>query len=1052
MAMRLALLLWAVVFVPTGLTLFAQSAERPNILMIVVDDLNDYQDYLIDGHPQVETPNLNRLARTGVVFQSAYCTAPKSGPSRASFMTGKDPDYTGIYDNEEIQTVFRENFQVLAKDTIVYTIPEVLRDSGYYTVGINKVYFGWKNEGFDNDFDTLQTDPCSRKLSWSNYIAFVPDRDIKDLYENEGVSGYIWSPFNDTLEPYTIDYLAVDTAVGLLSAYDRDPGLFCNRPLFMALGIFLPHKPLTLPKKYFRADYVHPPEFLDLPFDYPYNLPNNQWPPNGTVMPPQPEPKWADYEALPNFGKLLATDGNQEGAFEQWADSLPFLPVLDTALTDLERRQVLADAKRANAVIAYLAAVKSVDAQIGKVLDALDSTGLADNTVVILVSDHGYSLGEKKHWHKFALWETVNRIPLVIRHPKKSFSGQVLSPVSTLDLFPTVLDLAGLKGPRLPEGRPYHDGISLMPFLDQPSLMINRPVLTSLRKPNGTTSCYVQFSVRDEQFHYIKYRGMTSISAGLCDTADAKVEEELYWIGADREQDKNEWTNLAGDPRYKSVKQYLSQWIADSTLFTCAVNRIEIAHDGLPCVYELEDTLSIRSLIMDERGTLLTALPEGTTLRYYTSRRPDEKFYGNQFTQRVRDLINLANYEVSAPLLVFAELVQAATGVILAQDFIPITVNPEKLPSLTFTVNNNNNYVSIENIVISIPEKVQGYRWDFGDGWVSTDPKPAGHAYALPGIYTLTGSLLYGNDTANLCANTFSAAVVLPDSLFIDGPCQAPNHIRKTSVMTEEIQVEWNAVFGSEGYAVRYRPTIGLDSAWVYDNTLLTSYTISPVQPIQEFDVQVRTLCDTAFTANAQSDWSYPFRVSSGQCFSPRGIQAVDVTTNQARITWLPNPSADLGYQVTYRKSGAWLNTRFTQEASLLLSNLDSASLYLVDVTSMCSNQFPGSAAAPGLNGWYAFSTNSDSATVQTPVAFGMSIHPNPAQAFIQISWVGSVSERLFIEIHQANGNLIAQRKASQTEGPNSVVFSTEGLSPGQYWCTVRGSAGAQSKPFQVVP
>ncbi len=1050
--MRLALWVCAVFFIPTGYTLLAQSAERPNILMIVVDDLNDYQDYLLDGHPQAETPNLNRLARMGVVFQSAYCSAPKSGPSRASFLSGKDPDYTGIYDNEQIQSVFRDNFQVLAKDTIVYTFPEVLRDSGYYTVGINKIYFGWKNEGYDNDFDSAQTDPCLRKLSWSNYIAFIPDRDIKDLFEDEGVSGYIWSPFNDTLEPYTIDYLAADTAIGILKAYDNNPGQFCNRPLFMALGIFLPHKPLTLPKKYFRSDYVDPPEFLDLPFDYPYNIPANQWPPNGAVMPPQPEPKWADYDALPNFGQLLATDGDQEGAFDQWADSVPFLPVLDTALTDLERRQVLVDSKRANAVISYLAAVKSVDTQIGRVLDALDSTGLAENTVVILVSDHGYSLGEKKHWHKFALWETVNRIPIVIRHPQKSFAGQVFSPVSTLDLFPTVLDIAGLKGPRLPEGRPYHDGISLMPFLDQPSLLINRPVLTSLRKPIGATSCFVQFSVRDEQFHYIKYRGMTSLAGGLCDTANAKVEEELYWIGAGREQDKNEWNNLAGDPRYKSVKQYLSQWIADSALFTCAVHRIEIVHNELPCVYDLEDTLRIRYLLTDQNGMPTTALPEGTTVRYYTSRRPDEKFYTNEFTQYMRDLINLANYEVSAPLLVFVELVQMATGIVLAQDFIPVIVNPENLPALTFAINNNINYVTVDNITVTIPEKVYGYQWDFGDGWISTDPKPAGHAYALPGTYTITGSVLYGNDTANLCANIFSLSIALADSLFEDGPCQAPNHLRKTSVMTEEIQVEWNAVYGSEGYAVRYRQTIGTDSTWQYDNTTVTSYTISPVQPTQEFDVQVRTLCDTNFTANAQSAWSYPYRVSSDQCFSPRGIQAVDITTHEARLTWLPNPGADLGYQVFYRKPGEWLNTRFTQEASLLLNNLDSAALYLVDVASVCSNQSPGSALEPGLHGWYAFSTNSDSAISQTPVAFRMSLDPNPAQNFIRISWTGTTSERVFVEIRQASGNLIAQRKASQEEGPNQVVFSTEGLSPGQYWCTVHGSEGAQSKPFQVIP
>jgi len=1030
---------------------WSQTADKPNILMIVVDDLNDYQHYLLDGHPQVETPNLNRLARSGVVFQSAYCTAPKSGPSRASFMSGKDPDYTGIYDNEEIQTVFRENFQILSKDTVVYTMAEVLRDSGYYTVGINKVYYGWKNEGFDNDFDSQQTDPCLRKLSWSNYIAFVPDRDIKDLYEDEGVPGYIWSPFNDTLEPYTIDYLAADTAVGLLEAYAAHPDQFCNRPLFMALGIFLPHKPLTLPQKYFRPDYVDTTEFYSLPFPYPYNIPANQWPPNGVIMPPQPEPKWADYETLPPFGQSLATDGDQEGAFEQWMDLLPVLPSVDPMLDTAARKEILAEAKRANAVISYLAAVKSIDHQIGRVLDALDSSGLAETTVVILVSDHGYSLGEKKHWHKFALWETVNRIPLVIRHPEKSFAEQVFSPVSTLDLFPTVLDIAGIGSPRFPDGRPYLDGISLMPFVEQPALMVNRPALTSLRKPNGQTSCFVQFSVRDEQFHYIKYRGVGGGTAP-CDTANAPVQEELYWIGTYRDQDKYEWTNLAGDPRFASVKDYLSQWIADSALFASTAPRIELVHDVLPCVYELNDTLSVCYLLTDAHGVGLGALPPGTTVRYYTSRKPDEKFYTNVFTQRVRDLVNLANYGVNTPFLIFVELVQMETGVVLAQDFLPVTVNPDNLPTLSFSLNHNINYVMVENITLTTPEKIRGYRWDFGDGWTSSDPKPAGHAYALPGTYTVTGSVLYGNDTANLCANSFSASLTLPDSLFEDGPCQAPNHVRKLAGLTDEIQVEWNPVYGSEGYTVRYRQTSGSDTAWQYGYTETTNYTISPVEPVQEFELQVQSRCDTARTQTAQSPWSYPIRVSSGQCFSPRGIQAEDIQHNSARLHWLPNPAADLGYQVYFRKPGEWLNTRHAPEASLLLSGLDTAAQYLVDVVSLCSTQRPDLAPAPGVSGWYSFHTDSSTLKSQTLVESSLTLRPNPTRNELTIRWTASADERVTLEIHHAAGHLVARRRIAQSAGANQVVYSARDLSPGQYWLTLRSASAVQSQPFQVIP
>jgi len=178
-------------------------------------------------------------------------------------------------------------------------------------------------------------------------------------------------------------------------------------------------------------------------------------------------------------------------------------------------------------VRAYLASISFADAQLGRVLNALDVSPYAEETIVILWSDHGWHLGEKQHWHKSTLWEEATRVPMIISAPGFS-SGICKQPVNLIDLYPTLNDLCGFSSPAK------LDGTSLVPQLRQPLTKRGRPSITEFRKGNA--------SVRSERWRYIRY---------------ADGSEELY----DHADDPNEWTNLEGEPEHASVKRNLASWL-----------------------------------------------------------------------------------------------------------------------------------------------------------------------------------------------------------------------------------------------------------------------------------------------------------------------------------------------------------------------------------------------------------------------------------------------------------------------------------------------------------
>ena len=249
-----------------------------------------------------------------------------------------------------------------------------------------------------------------------------------------------------------------------------------EKPFFLACGIFRPHLPWYVPQKYFD---MYPVDEIALP-----NINEN------------------DLDDVPEAGRAMAR--------------------LD------DHHRVVDNGKWREAVQAYLACITFADACVGRVLDALETSAYRDNTLVVLWSDHGWHLGEKLHWRKFALWEEATHNVLLFAGPGIAPGQRSDAPVNLLDIYPTLIDCCGL-GPR--EGL---DGVSLKPLLDDPNAPWERPSLTTYQ--------YKNHALRTRRWRYIQYEDGS---------------EELY----DHSVDDLEWTNLAADPAYEDVKRELREWL-----------------------------------------------------------------------------------------------------------------------------------------------------------------------------------------------------------------------------------------------------------------------------------------------------------------------------------------------------------------------------------------------------------------------------------------------------------------------------------------------------------
>jgi arylsulfatase A-like enzyme len=431
----------------------AQGQQRPNVLFIAVDDLNDWVGCL-GGHPDVKTPNIDRLASKGVLFTRAYCAAPSCNPSRSAMMTGIRPSTSGVYENKQ---PMRQS--TVLKDAV--TMPQHFAAHGYRVVGGGKIYHG--------SFPDPQ--------SWQEYFPSQernqPPNPVPEKRPANGMprtAHFDWSPL-DVPDSEMGDSKTADWAIGELNKKH-------DKPFFLACGFYRPHLPWYVPRKYFD---LYPADKIALP-----NVKDD------------------DLDDVPTVGRNYATRSG-------------------------DHKKVIEHGQWRKAVQGYLASISFADACVGRVIDALEKSAHARNTIVVLWSDHGWSLGEKLHWRKFALWEEATRNVLIMSAPGVTNPGTKCDrTIDSIHIYPTMNELCGLKPKSDLEGK------SFAALLKNPAGKWDMPAITTYERNNH--------SVRSERWRYIRYR-----DGG----------EELY----DHINDELEWTNLAPKPEFAEVKAEHAKWL-----------------------------------------------------------------------------------------------------------------------------------------------------------------------------------------------------------------------------------------------------------------------------------------------------------------------------------------------------------------------------------------------------------------------------------------------------------------------------------------------------------
>jgi arylsulfatase A-like enzyme len=450
-------------------TMAKDPVKQPNILMIVVDDMNGYS--IRNEYPLIKTPYLDKLKSEGINFVHAYCSTPVCNPSRSSFFSGLYPHITGAYLNGSDGW----NRSEILKS--IYNFPEWLKLNGYETFGNGKILHN----------------PIS------------PERE-KAMWDNEKVFQGGFGPFPEeeywtegrffSVKPWTgpdSDFPDVKNADSSIEFLSRDH----EKPFLLYYGLWRPHCPYNAPQRFF--DLYNESEFT-LPEGF----------------------RQDDLDDVPYLGTMLVDSlkkfkGKQEDFEKLW--------------------------KRF--IYGYAANYSFADWNAGRVIEALDNSRYADNTIVIFFSDNGYHCGEKMRWEKATLWEQSDYVPLIIRTPEKR--GKVCkATVNLADIYPTLVDLC-----KIP--RPEHqlDGKSMVPLLKDVNKKWNRPSFTSYGVEYA--------SVRDSRYRYIRY-------------PDGK--EELY----DDIKDPYEWLNIASDPAIKQVKKRLEKQIPEKWA-PCLGGRLEVLRD-----------------------------------------------------------------------------------------------------------------------------------------------------------------------------------------------------------------------------------------------------------------------------------------------------------------------------------------------------------------------------------------------------------------------------------------------------------------------------------------
>jgi len=437
------------------------SSEKPNILFIAVDDLRP--ELGCYGNSVVSSPNIDRLAESGIVFKRAFCNVPVSGASRASLLTGTRPT----------------NYRFLNFNTWVdkdypgaTTLPQHLRKNGYYTVSLSKVFH---NEGDSNGAWDAEWRP-SGTGTWRNYL--TSSNLAIDTTISRGM------PFERADVPDSSYYDGKTTMKAIRHIRKLSQS---GQPFFLAVGFLKPHLPFNAPEKYWD---IYDPELI--------GIASNPNPPEDA--PPQAIHTWGElrqYYSIPEKG-----------------------PLTDSAANTLRH--------------GYYACVSYTDAQIGLLLDELEKTGLAENTIVVLWGDHGWNLGEHGLWCKHCNFNTSLNAPLIFKAPGIKGGKECNSITEFIDIYPTLCELTGLP---LPD---HLEGESLVKRLKKPG-----------RKEKDYAVCKFNNGVTliDETLFFTEWYNKR----------DSAIANMLY----DHDSDPGENVNLSKDQDYSQLVTSLSKTLKE---------------------------------------------------------------------------------------------------------------------------------------------------------------------------------------------------------------------------------------------------------------------------------------------------------------------------------------------------------------------------------------------------------------------------------------------------------------------------------------------------------
>ncbi|HEX8774089.1 MAG TPA: sulfatase [Pyrinomonadaceae bacterium] len=476
-------------FTPASRASAADQKPKYNVLFIIADDLRPALGSY--GNTIIKTPNIDGLAARGTRFDRAYAQYPLCNPSRASLLSGRYPTQTGVMDNN---TYFR------VKHPDYVTLPQHFKANGYATLRTGKIFHGgiddqvsWTEGGQPPDPAITGRGAGTQSRANARRPSALAERDPDDAdaattaqpQTQTGIGGGHGAASDRIVvldgdgESHG-DYKTATRAIQYLEQYRE-------KPFFLAVGFVKPHSPPTAPKKFFD---LYDPARIALPPDF-------------TTRPTAP----------PGFPEISIPKRN----------------------SDLFIGRDASPAEAREMIRAYYASTSFVDAQVGRVLEALDRLKLRDNTIVVFWGDHGYHLGEKGKWSKaYSLYEVGTRVPLIIAPPGAKARASSRT-VELLDLYPTLAELCGLPSPQGIEGH------SLVPLLRNPSARWDHPAFTVTLYQGKLGK-----SVRTERWRYSEWE-------------DGRSGAMLF----DHSKDPNELKNLASDPAYaktvREMKRLLTQ-------------------------------------------------------------------------------------------------------------------------------------------------------------------------------------------------------------------------------------------------------------------------------------------------------------------------------------------------------------------------------------------------------------------------------------------------------------------------------------------------------------